>query len=395
MSTKPNWQATLSALHEQRKAQGLWRQPLALQAHELNFCSNDYLGLSQHPKVVAAYQTGLAAYGCGSGGSPLISGFHTPHQRLSERLADWLGRDAVLLTSSGYAANYAVAAGLSSLSPHYWFDKRNHASMYDAVKHNSGANQRLARFRHNDTAHLTQQLARQQQILAAPQASTTVIASEGVFSMDGDVAPMRDLVALKQTQANALLWVDDAHGLGVMGDDGAGVCGQFNAQQVEVVTATFGKAFGLHGAMVVGSHELIASCWQHARHFIYSTGFGPAQACAIEQAMQVIRDEPEWRRQLKLNIDYFKQGLLQLGWRSSSENAGLNHAIQPIQIGDIATTQRISMQLANAQIRCVPIRPPTVPATQTGLRVTLSARHSRGDLDRFLDTLGTPQQWEL
>lgn len=111
--------------------------------------------------------------------------------------------------------------------------------------------------------------------------------------------------------------------------------------------------------------------------------------------MQVIRDEPEWRRQLKLNIDYFKQGLLQLGWRSSSENAGLNHAIQPIQIGDIATTQRISMQLANAQVRCVPIRPPTVPATQTGLRVTLSARHSRGDLDRFLDTLGTPQQWEL
>lgn len=384
------WQKRLQQQAIQRQQQGLWRQPKVLPGTGLNFCSNDYLGLSHHSQLVEAYQAGLREYGCGSGGSPLISGYQAPHQQLSEKLADWLGREAVLLTGSGYAANYAVTSVFNQLDPMYYFDKRNHASMYDAVGYEWGADQRLRRFKHNDVAHLAQLLE------AHPHRSDRqpVIASEGVFSMDGDELPLADLLQLKATHGARLdpaIWIDDAHGIGVNGEQGAGICGQTTAQQVAVVSATFGKAFAMGGAFIAGDRSFIEAAWQHARHYIYSTAFSAAQAHALCTAIDVIKSADVLRQQLRTNIAYFKQGLLSLGWRHQADNQGLNHAIQPVVAGSAHAAIALGEQLARRGIACLAIRPPTVPSAQAGVRVTLRANHQRSDIDQLLDALGPYQ----
>lgn len=389
-SMKPSkvfqWQAQLRDLAQQRQQTGLWRAPKVTAEGLVDFSSNDYLGLSVHPHVMAAFQQGIQRYGCGSGGSPLLSGYHAPHQQLSEQLADWLGRDAVLLTSSGYAANHAVAAVFEHCSPRYYFDKRNHASMYDAIA--SHSREQFYRFRHNDVAHL------QRQCTANVEADTlTVIASEGVFSMDGDGAPLDALVHVKRQLSHTALWLDDAHGVGVVGTDGAGVCAAYGQDDIDVVTATFGKAFGLGGAFVAGSQDFIEAAHQYARHYIYSTAFSAAQACAIQAALAVIRSEAQWREQLEQHIRFFNQSLLAQGWRTEVQNEQLQHAIQPIQIGDIQTTLELHQHLLAQGLQCVPIRPPTVPAGQTGLRVSLRATHTRQELIRLLHALGDASQW--
>lgn len=392
-----DWRQQLSVQLDTRRAQGLWRAPKLAGNDWVDFSSNDYLGLSQHPQVIAAYQRGLTEFGAGSGGSPLISGYQKPHQRLHDALAEWLGRERVLLTSSGYAANYAVAAALSLLEteqgkPQYYFDKRNHASMYDAIESTTGlVRPGLIRFRHNDVQHLRQLV--QQQARSSVVPAVRVIASEGVFSMDGDAAPLARLVEVKQQTPNSILWLDDAHGVGVTGDHGAGVCGMDSGDGVDIVSATFGKAFGLGGAFVAASAPVIEAAWQQARHYIYSTAFSGAQAEAIYAALQCIQQQPTLRQQLDENVAYLKAGLAALEWRTEAQNLDYPHAIQPIVVGDINQALALATHLQAKGIHCVAIRPPTVPMAQAGIRVTIRANHSVADIDRLLGALGTAAHW--
>lgn len=391
---KHSWRKRLQADADKRRQQNLWRQPRVLDTGYLNFCSNDYLGLSRHHKVIEAFRLGLTHFGCGSGGSPLINGYQAPHHALSEQLADWLGRDAVLLTGSGYAANYAVANVLAQLNPAYFFDKSNHASMYDAIGYDShgGYQSNLRRFRHNDLTHLARLLDSNEHAGNSDEpAQQVVIASEGIFSMDGDALPLQQLLELKQTYAakfDPLLWVDDAHGIGISGEHGAGVCGQAGSDEVAVVSATFGKAFGINGAFVAADHCFIEAAWQQARHYIYSTAFSAAQAFALTSALEVIKTETQHQQQLQRNITEFKQGLVAQGWRSDALNQSLNHAIQPIVTGSARSALALSAQLAAQGIHCLAIRPPTVTATKSGIRVIIRADHSQSEIARLLDCLG-------
>lgn len=378
--------AQLEVEKQQRRDAHLWRQPKLHNAERaVNFCSNDYLSLSKHPRVVQRFQQALAEYGTGSGGSPLVSGYQKPHRKLEEQLADWLGVPAVALTGSGYAANHAVVAVLAQHKVGVLYDKRNHASMYDAV---NSCRAQMERFRHQDLAHALQQSEKLKRHTAIQ-----CIASEGVFSMDGDAL---DLVAaaacksdLQQQLDDALLWVDDAHGIGVTGVDGRGVVSlQPEPTLIDIISASFGKAFGLSGAFVAGSSLFIESLWQHARHYIYSTAFSAAQAEALQQALSIIITEPWHRQRLDDNIDYFKQGLLQQGWRSDEANQRLNHAIQPVHCGSNRRAVELSQKLALQGIACGAMRPPTVPAGHACLRFTLNACHSRNDIEQALDALG-------
>lgn len=388
------WHSQLRQLLNTRRQQGLWRQPKLVGADCLDFSSNDYLGLAREPAVLRAYQQGLVKYGTGSNGSPLVSGYQLPHKRLSEALAEWLGYEAVLLTSSGYAANQAVAAALQPLQPHYYFDKRNHASMYDAVYASTlHAKPAFTRFRHNDMQHLSQLLERR----TLDTEQTLVIASEGIFSMGGDAAPLAQLAELKKRYPNAVIWLDDAHGLGVTGTQGAGVRSLSGGDQVDILSASFGKAFGLGGGFVASSAAVIEAAWQQARHYIYSTSFSAAQACALHAALSLIQGKgaanTSIHAQLVDNIGHFVAGLVERGWRSAANADQCLHPIQPVVVGDIKQALRLAKHLATQRIHCVAIRPPTVPLNQTGLRVTIRANHSRQDIDRLLNGLGDAEYW--
>lgn len=376
----------LQAARHARQQAGLWRQ-LRVPGDQINLCSNDYLGLSHHPKVIAAFTAGLNQYGCGSGGSALVCGYQRPHHQLSERLADWLGREAVLLCPSGYAANHAVVAALSELDSTYLFDKSCHASMYDAVQSHGAT---LQRFPHNQTDYLHRRL---QQAL---QQSTDlrIIASEGIFSMDGDSADLNALLAAKSDSAeNTWLWLDDAHALGVCGRGGRGIGGDASSDDVELLTATFGKAFGLGGALFAADRILIDAALQHTRHVIYSTAFSAAQAMAINAVIDVLDSEPQHRIQLEQRIAQFKQGLKELGWRSEDENQRLNHAIQPVICFDNQRAIELSSHLLKNGVLCSAIRPPTVAPGRAQLRFALSAAHSEAQITQVLDILGPAQRW--
>lgn len=364
----------LESFREARQAEGLWRSLQPRDPARLLFCSNDYLGLSQHPMVIDAFKRGLDRYGSGSGGSPLVCGYQKPHAELCEALADWLGRDRVLLFNSGYAANYGVLQTLSDPATTLIFDKLNHASLYDGAR---GSQSPLLRFPHNNVKRLQQQLAN------LPVDQDALVVSEGIFSMDGDAAPLQAYIdTLNATNNNAWLWLDDAHGLGVTGPDQAGVCGLADQQQLPVVSATFGKAFGLGGAFVAGSSEFIEVLTQRARHFIYSTAFSAAQACAALAALRLIRGGEDLQERLHANINYFRQAAATRGIDTGSRSP-----IQPLITDSSARALQLSTALAEQGISCVAIRPPTVPAGSARLRFTISALHSYSDIDRVFDVL--------
>lgn len=379
---------TLNAAARTRRQANLWRE-LRVPAFDLNFCSNDYLGLSRHPEVVAAFSKGLKDYGCGSGGSALVSGYQRPHHELSERLAAWLGRESVLLCPSGYAANHAAVAALSDVRCEFIFDKSCHASMYDAVQH-CGAP--LQRYPHNQTERLQKRL----QVIPDPATELRIIGSEGVFSMDGDTADLTALIAARNLNPNAKpcwLWLDDAHALGVCGEQGRGIGGMASADEVRLLSATFGKALGIGGAFFAADKVLTDAAIQHTRHVIFSTSFSAAQALAIDAALTVLIEEPHHRQQLEQRINQFKQGLYQLGWRSESDNERLNHAIQPVVCGDNALALRMSQHLLQHGIFCRAIRPPTVAPGKAQLRFTINATHSEREINRVLEVLGSAKNW--
>ncbi|ADO49295.1 8-amino-7-oxononanoate synthase [[Enterobacter] lignolyticus] len=341
-------------------------------ARWLNFSSNDYLGLSQHPQIVAAWQQGASQYGTGSGGSGHVTGYSVAHQALEAALADRLGYPRALLFISGFAANQATIAALLHKGDRIIADRLSHASLLEAA---SLSPAELRRFTHNDGEHL-------QTLLAKPVAGQQLVVTEGIFSMDGDSAPLADIAA-RTRSANGWLMVDDAHGIGVCGD-GRGSCAAQGVKP-ELLVVTFGKAFGLSGAAVLCSDSVAEYLLQFARHLIYSTAMPPAQAVALQTALAVVMsEEGDARREtLRQHIGRFRQGAQQLGWRLTSSES----AIQPLIVGENAPTLALAERLRQQGCWLSAIRPPTVPAGTARLRITLTAAHLQDDIDRLLEVL--------
>lgn len=374
----------LQAGLQQRADASLLRRRLTLESPQgprvrlggreyLNFCSNDYLGLANHPRVVESLRRAALRYGVGSGASHLVCGHSLPHRQLEEALAAFTGRPRALLFGSGYAANTAVLATLLETGDRVFEDRLNHASLLDGGLH-SGA--RFRRFPHNDVAALADRLE--------PNDGCALVAVDGVFSMDGDSAPLPQLAALCR-ERGAWLMVDDAHGFGALGERGAGSLEQagLGVDEVPVLMATLGKALGVSGAFVAGGELLVESLLQRARHYIYTTATPPALAAATLTALQLLAEE-SWRREhLAALVARFRAGAaaLELPLMESAS------AIQPLPVGDSARALRLSQRLRERGLLIGAIRPPTVPEGTARLRITLSAAHDTADIDRLLEAL--------
>lgn len=367
-----------------RRAAHLYRQRPLLQSPQgpqvivdgqplLAFCNNDYMGLANHPEVIAAWQAGAERWGVGGGASHLVIGHSAPHHELEEALAELTGRPRALLFSNGYMANLGAVTALVGQGDTVLEDRLNHASLLDAGLL-SGA--RFSRYLHNDVSSLEARLEK--------SVGDTLVVTDGVFSMDGDIA---DLPALaRATRAKgAWLMVDDAHGLGPLGANGAGIVEHFglSMDDVPVLVGTLGKSFGTSGAFVAGSEELIETLIQFARPYIYTTSQPPALACATLKSLQLLRTE-HWRREhLTRLIQQFRRGAEQIGLQLMDSFT----PIQPIMIGDAGRALRLSQLLRERGLLVTAIRPPTVPAGSARLRVTLSAAHSEADVQLLLNTL--------
>jgi 8-amino-7-oxononanoate synthase len=340
----------------------------------LSFCSNDYLGLAQHPDLIAALRRAAAESGVGSTSAHLITGHRTEHAELEEALAAWTGRERALLFSTGYMANLGVMQALLTRGDSCVQDKLNHACLIDGAKL-AGAD--LKRYPHADVDAAARQLD-------TAEANGALLATDGVFSMDGDVAPLDALAALC-ARKNTTLMVDDAHGIGVLGKTGAGSieAAALNQYDVPVLMATLGKALGCAGAFVAGSTSLIEGLIQFARPYIYTTAMPPALAAAALVAVELAQAD-QWRREkLDALITRFRQGASQLGLALAPSTT----AIQPVLLGDTKAAMDAANTLEWRGLLVTAIRPPTVPAGGARLRITLSAAHEEAHIDRLLEAL--------
>lgn len=378
----------LAARLAARRAEHLFRQRPLLESPQgpqvrvdgqplLAFCSNDYLGLASHPEVVRALLDGAERWGVGGGASHLVIGHSQPHHELEEALAEFTGRPRALLFSTGYMANLAAVTALVGQGDTVLEDRLNHASLLDAGLLSAA---RFSRYRHNDAASLASRLDK--------ASGNTLVVTDGVFSMDGDLADLPALAATAKARG-AWLMVDDAHGFGALGASGGGIVEHFGLglEEVPVLVGTLGKAFGTAGAFVAGSAELIETLVQFARPYIYTTSQPPAVACASLKSLELLRTEG-WRREhLAALIARFRAGAAELGLTLMDSPT----PIQPLLIGDSARAVELSRLLRERGILVGAIRPPTVPAGTARLRVTLSAAHSIAQVERLLDALGECQ----
>ena len=341
----------------------------------INFSSNDYLGLANHPQVKQAFKEAVDAFGVGSGAAHLVCGHHRVHHDLENDLAEFTGRERALLFSTGFMANLGIMDALLTRQDRVFEDRLNHASLIDGGLA-SGA--RFKRYRHADMADL------QRHLLAKTTALNTLVVSDGVFSMDGDGAPLADLVALA-THHQAWLMIDDAHGFGVLGEQGGGIVAQhgFTQQEVPILMATFGKALGTFGAFVAGSETLIDTIIQRARSYIYTTALPPAIAVATRVSLQLMIKDT-WRRQkLQTLIAHFREGAEHLGVCLMPSSS----ASQPIMVGTNQRALALSAALREQGFWVSAIRPPTVPTHTARLRVTFSALHELAEVDALLAAL--------
>lgn len=340
----------------------------------LAFCSNDYLGLANDPRLIEAQCEAARKYGAGSGAAHLVTGHQRIHHELEERLADFTGRERALLFSTGYMANLGIASALLERGDHVFEDRLNHASLIDAGLL-SGA--KFSRYAHNDVAALERKLAAQKK-------GAALVMTDGVFSMDGDVAPLPEL-AMSCKKHDAWLVVDDAHGIGVLGKAGRGSLEHFGlgANDVPVLMGTLGKGFGSFGAFVTGSNTLIETLINRSRSYIYTTALPAVAAGASLAALAIIETEPERRAHLHVLIERFRTGAKTINLQLMDSFT----PIQPIVAGDTARANQISDALMEKGVLVTAIRPPTVPEGTARLRVTLSAAHSEDDVDRLLECL--------
>ncbi len=339
----------------------------------LSFCSNDYLGLANHPQIIKALQDGAARYGVGSGASHLVTGHSAAHHALEEELAEFTQRPRALLFSTGYMANLGVISALAGPRDAVYEDRLNHASLIDAALL---AQTRLRRYPHADLTQLKNRLE--------SDATVKLIASDAVFSMDGDLAPLAELAQAARDH-DACLLVDDAHGLGVLGRTGRGTLERLGIkpQDVAILVGTLGKAFGACGAFVAGSEELIETLIQQARSYIYTTAPPPAIAEATRMSLKLVQNEG-WRREHLFNlITRFRSGAAQLGLPITCSDT----PIQPLIVGASEAALALSEKLYARGIVIAAIRPPSVLQGQARLRITFSAAHSNQQVDRLLEAL--------
>ena len=336
-----------------------------------NFSSNDYLGLANHPSVIKAFQQAAERYGVGSGSAHLICGHNVEHQALEEELAMFTGRERALVFSTGYMANLGAISALAQKGDEVFQDKLNHASLIDGGRI-SGA--QVKRFSHADMNRL-------QQLLEQSSSDRKLVVSDGVFSMDGDEARVSDLAGLAK-KSNAMLMIDDAHGIGVLGEKGGGLlekCG-LNRQQVPILMATLGKGLGTSGAFIAGSDELIETLIQRARTYVFTTAMPPAIMAATRQSLKLCQEE-SWRRDKLVSlVSRFRQGAEQLGLSLMPSET----PIQPVVLGSNEAVMSASRSLKDNGILVGAIRHPTVKKSSERLRITFSASHTESQVDALL-----------
>jgi 8-amino-7-oxononanoate synthase len=378
--------ADLAAELAEREAGGLRRSRRLLESPQrarvtvdgceyLAFCSNDYLGLAADPRLSAAANEGIARYGVGGGASHLILGHSTAHHELEEALARFVRQPRALLFSTGYMANMGVVSALTGRGDAIFADRLNHASLNDAALVSRAA---FKRYAHNDLDAL-------ERLLKITPARRRLVVTDAVFSMDGDIAPVAALLELCERH-DAYLFVDDAHGFGVLGEAGRGTLAHFNMASDRIIyMATLGKAAGVAGAFVAGNETLIETLIQNARTYIYTTATPPLLAHALLTSLQIIADE-EWRRErLRALIVQLREGLAAAPWTLMTSDT----PIQPLLVGGNDEALALSATLAAAGLLVPAIRPPTVPQGTARLRISLSADHEAADVARLVEALVT------
>jgi 8-amino-7-oxononanoate synthase len=368
----------------QRAARGLLRHRRTLESPQsphivvdgrpyLSFCSNDYLGLASHPQLSAALQQGVQQWGVGAGAAHLVSGHFAPHQQLEQQLAAFVGKPAALLFSTGYMANLGVVQALVGRGDTVFADKLNHASLNDAMLLSRAE---VKRYRHCDMTQLAA-------MLEQTKSGRKLVISDAVFSMDGDQAPLPDLLALCE-QHDAWLYVDDAHGFGVLGAQGQGSLAHFGIAAPRLIyMATLGKAAGVSGAFVAAEQVVIDTFINHAHSYVYTTATPPALSVALSESLVLIEQGDSLRQHLRRLIAQLRAGLEGLPWSLMPSDT----AIQPLLIGDNRQALQLSDGLRERGIWVAAIRPPTVPQGTARLRITLSAAHSEDDVKRLIGAL--------
>ena len=391
---------TLKKNLAQRREQHRYRERLVLESPQavevrvggktlLSFCSNNYLGLANHPQVIAAFKNGAERYGVGAGASHLVSGHSRAHQALEEELADFVGTERALLFSTGYMANLGVVSALTGRHDVIFEDRLNHASLIDAARLTHA---KVSRYPHVNVNRLADLMAGRASAASRATAMLAqarrpgLITTDAVFSMDGDIAPLAELFDLAEKHG-AWLLTDDAHGVGVLGKNGRGTFEHLGVKPAPpaILMGTLGKAFGTFGAFVAGEAELIETLIQQARTYIYTTALPPAVAEATRASLKIVRNEPWRRTQLHALVARFRRGAQSLGFAVGESET----PIQPLILGAAQRALDASRRLRDAGILVPAIRPPTVPEGRARLRITFSAVHTEAQVDRLLDSLAT------
>lgn len=361
---------------EEREERGLLRKIHKLERGNLfefrqttdsvvNYSSNDYMGLASDKQLTQVWQEGLDRYGNGSGSSPLVTGYNNVHSELEETLCDWLGFERAILFNSGFSANQALLFTLLEKGDLLLQDKLNHASLIEAGMLSPAT---MKRFKHNDVEHLKRLLT-----------DCALVATEGVFSMDGDLAPLADIS--HAVDGKGWLAVDDAHGIGVVGREGRGSC-DYAGVKPTILIVTFGKAFGLSGAAILCDRYVGEYLTQFARHYIYSTSMPLAQAGTLTEAAKMLRSD-EWRREKLSELNHYYDQLFE----SFDGYIKTHTPIKPMILGDSARAVTVANKLRAEGHWVTAIRPPTVPEGRARLRLTLTVNHTRSHLEQLAQSL--------
>lgn len=368
----PAFKSRIESALSQRKEQGLNRSlnlvfagNQSILEHDgkryINFSSNDYLGLANDQALIRAWQQGLSVYGSGSGASPMVTGFSAAHSNLEAALTEWLGYERAILFGSGFSANQALLFTLLEKSDVLLQDRLNHASLMEAGALSPA---KMKRFKHNDLVHLKSLI---------DEESNHLVVTEGVFSMDGDCSPLAEIAKLTQTN-DAWLAVDDAHGIGVLGNTGGGSCEYANVKP-EILVVTFGKAFGMSGAAILCDRVTGDFLTQFARHHVYSTAMPPAQAFALTHAVSIVQEQ-SWRREKLAELGaYYKECL-----QNTEGFVDTMTPIKPFVVGESEQALSVANSCRQHGFWVTAIRPPTVPLGTSRLRITLTANHSKDQI---------------
>ncbi len=379
----------LKAELEQRQAQGLMRQRRLLDSPQaehivadaapyLSFCSNDYLGLANRPELIAAMQEAAGDSGVGSGASNLITGHHRYHDVLEKQLAEFVGMPAAMLFSTGYMANIGVLGALAGRGDAIFADKLNHACLNDGGYYSLAE---FHRFPHNDVAAL-------ERLLKASNARHKIITADAVFSMDGDIAPLPEYLRLCE-QYDAYMYIDDAHGFGVLGEHGQGSLNHFGLKSPRIIMmATLGKAAGVAGAFVAGEQVVIDYLIQTAKSYVYSTPAPPALSATLSASLKLIEKGDDLRAHLRHLMATLKQHLHLKTWQLMPSET----AVQPLLVGSNDAALKLSKYLQNLGILVPAIRPPTVPVNTARLRISLSAAHKAEDVVKLAEALNQAEK---